>query len=262
MRLRIEFEPVSSSAFLDGRFPRHFQAAIYAALDPELAQLLHNRGFPIDKRAMKMIVFSDVAFRHSPTPMDGGLRFQGPATIVVASPMPEIIGSYATSLLKNGQFRVGSNLFNVIAVKVDDSKVKGESVMVRTLSPIVAYSTLLRPDGRKYTCYFQPGESDFARLVAENLARKYRVVFGREPESPLQLDVHRCGRMVIRNFKGTVVKGWHCVLNLRGPSDLLTLALDSGLGSKNSQGWGCVELLAPLSENGSGSQGGRLWHDN
>jgi len=51
--------------------------------------------------------------------------------------------------------------------------------------------------------------------------------------------------MVIRKFKGTVVKGWHCVLGLEGPRDLLQLALDAGLGSKNSQGWGCVDLLSP-----------------
>ena len=68
---------------------------------------------------------------------------------------------------------------------------------MRSLSPIVAYSTLLRPDGRKYTCYFQPGEAEFSRLVAQNLERKYFVVHGREPRAGLTLEVLRVGRMVI-----------------------------------------------------------------
>jgi len=250
VRLTVEFEPASGSALVDGEFPRHFQASIYAALDPALAAFVHNRGFLAEKRALRMVVFSDVIAQRRPTREAGGLRLRGPASIVVASPVREIVSSYATSLLTRGQFRVGSELFNVIRVTADDSKLDGEQVEVRSLSPVVTYSTLLRPDGRKYTCYFQPGESDFARLVAENLARKYSALHGREPERNVEIEVRRCGRMVIREFKGTVVKGWHCVLRLRGPNDLLTLALDAGLGSKNAQGWGCV---VPVNAAGQGS---------
>ena len=244
MRLTVEFEPASESALLTGEFPRHFQASIYSTLDPALAEHVHNTGFPAEKRALRMIVFSDVIVRGRPQREAGGLRFRGPASIVVASPVREIIDSYATSLLKAGKFRAGSELFHVMGVKCDDSQVEGEHLEVRTLSPIVTYSTLLRPDGRKYTCYFQPGEGDFRRLIAENLARKYSAVYGREPERSVEVEVRRCGRMVIRNFKGTVVKGWHCELALHGPKELLTLALDAGLGSKNAQGWGCVARAA------------------
>jgi len=31
---------------------------------------------------------------------------------------------------------------------------------------------------------------------------------------------------------------------LRGPSALLQLALDAGIGSKNSQGFGCIVMLS------------------
>jgi CRISPR-associated endoribonuclease Cas6 len=243
VRLRIEFEPVSGNALLDGQFPRHFQAAIYSALDPELADFVHNRGFKVAKRALRMIVFSDVLFSERPVREPNGLRFRGPASIVIASPMHEIVSSFATSLLKTGSFRVGDEWFNVIGVNVEDPRIDEDYIVVRTLSPIVVYSTLFRPDGRKYTCYFQPGESDFARLVAENLNRKYQAVYGQHPVGAVKIDVRRCGRMVIRTFKGTVVKGWHCTLGLHGASDLLKLALDAGLGSKNAQGWGCVERM-------------------
>lgn len=241
VRLRVGFEPVSGSAVLGREFPRHFQGAVYAALEPDLARLVHNEGFPAKKRRLRMIVFSDVIIHGRATPEADGLRFSGPASIVVASPVRDIIGSLATSLLTNGQFRLGSEVFDVLSIKAEDVKIEEETIEVRSLSPIVAYSTLVRPDGRKYTCYFQPGEGDFDRLIAGNLTRKYLAFYGREPEGSVEVDVRRCGRMVIRRFKGTVVKGWHCVLRLRGSKDLLKLALDAGLGSKNAQGWGCVE---------------------
>lgn len=243
MRLKIQFEPVSGSSRITGEFPRRFQAAIYASLHPELAQLVHDQGFSVGSRAFKMIVFSDVMFQKKPMRDDRGLRFVGPASIIVASPMRELLSSFATFLLRTGEFRVGNESFNLIGLTADDTTVDTDEIEVRSLSPIVAYSTLLRPDGRKYTCYFQPGESDFERLIAENLARKYAVVYGNMPENDVKVEVRRCGRMVIRNFKGTIVKGWHCLLRLRGPGELLTLALDAGLGAKNAQGWGCVEAV-------------------
>lgn len=245
LRLTIEFQPVRGEAVLDGEFPRHFQAALYGALDPVLAEHIHNIGYPVGGRALKMIVFSDVALGQAPTREANGLRFKGPASIVVASPMSEIIHALRRSLLRSGRFRAGRQWFEVKGITVKEPKVSAGRIEVRSLSPIVAYSTLLRPDGRKYTCYFQPGEAEFSRLVAQNLERKYFVVHGREPRAGLTLEVLRVGRMVIRKFKGTVVKGWHCVLGLEGPRDLLQLALDAGLGSKNSQGWGCVDLLSP-----------------
>ena len=252
LRLRIEFKPASGSAILTGEFPRHFQAAVYSALDPELADFVHNKGYQVDKRALRMIVFSDVLFERRPLQEPEGLRFRGPASIIVASPVRDIITSLTTSLLKTGQFRVGSEQFEVLGVQAEDPKVAVGSIDVRSLSPIVTYSTMLRPDGRKYTCYFQPGESDFARLVAENLTRKYVAVYGREPDGEVGIEVRRCGRMVIRTFKGTVVKGWHCTLQLRGASDLLKLALDAGLGSKNAQGWGCVEQVPAVPKPSEG----------
>src|SRR5690606_18659292 len=111
------------------------------------------------------------------------------ASVVVASPVREIIASYATSLMKSGEFRVGSERFRVIGVKADDPRVEGGQIEVRSLSPVVAYSTMLRLDGRKYTCYFQPGESDFERLVAESLARIYTAVYGRASGAPVQIGV-------------------------------------------------------------------------
>ena len=36
------------------------------------------------------------------------------------------------------------------------------------------------------------------------------------------------------------IKGWDGRFRLEGPRELLQVALDCGLGAKNSAGWGCV----------------------
>jgi CRISPR-associated endoribonuclease Cas6 len=48
---------------------------------------------------------------------------------------------------------------------------------------------------------------------------------------------------VIAIFKGTVIKGWTGIYELQLPEPYFSLAYDAGLGSKNSQGFGMVEVV-------------------
>jgi CRISPR-associated endoribonuclease Cas6 len=44
----------------------------------------------------------------------------------------------------------------------------------------------------------------------------------------------------LERYKGTWIEGWVGRFLLEGPSELLRLALEAGLGAKNSQGFGYV----------------------
>ncbi|MDN5332516.1 MAG: CRISPR-associated endoribonuclease Cas6 [Tepidanaerobacteraceae bacterium] len=47
-------------------------------------------------------------------------------------------------------------------------------------------------------------------------------------------------------YKDVIIKGWMGVYILKGDPVLLKIAYDAGLGSKNSQGFGCFEILEGL----------------
>jgi CRISPR-associated endoribonuclease Cas6 len=47
------------------------------------------------------------------------------------------------------------------------------------------------------------------------------------------------------NYKGTWVKGWSGLYRFRAPREYFELALDAGLGERNSGGFGCVEVYMP-----------------
>lgn len=49
--------------------------------------------------------------------------------------------------------------------------------------------------------------------------------------------------MAIIKYKGTVIKGYSGDFILKGNPELIKLAYDTGLGSKNSQGFGCIEVM-------------------
>ncbi|MDW8006914.1 MAG: CRISPR-associated endoribonuclease Cas6, partial [Thermomicrobium sp.] len=58
------------------------------------------------------------------------------------------------------------------------------------------------------------------------------------------LGVHPKSKRLER-YKGTWIEGWVGRFVLEGPPDYLRLALEAGLGAKNSQGFGFVEEDVP-----------------
>jgi CRISPR-associated endoribonuclease Cas6 len=47
----------------------------------------------------------------------------------------------------------------------------------------------------------------------------------------------------VLNFKGTVIKGWTGLYEVKLPEPYFRLAYDAGLGAKNAQGFGCVGVV-------------------
>ena len=140
------------------------------------------------------------------------LKFEGPATLVVSSPIAQFCSSLATGLLKLGTVRIDQAQLHVTSIQVSEPKVCGESIDIKMLSPTVVYSTMTRYDGRKYTCYFSPGEKDFEDLTWQNLCRKYEILTQMElPFSPrYEVEVKSNPRLSVLNYKGTVIKGYMC----------------------------------------------------
>jgi len=41
-------------------------------------------------------------------------------------------------------------------------------------------------------------------------------------------------------FNGTLIVGWEGLFRIEGEGEILKVALESGLGAKNSAGFGCI----------------------
>lgn len=170
--------------------------------------------------------------------------FPGEVKLTVTSPLHNFCQSLADGLGNRGVLRIGVGEAKVEKIYTRIPLVGKEEVVVRTLSPVVLYSTFRGPEERKYTVYFQPRDPDYARLLNENLCNKYRAFYGTEPPAG-RVEAQALGQQKKRiiDFNGTIIQGYSGKLVLTGPIPLLQLALDSGLGGKNSQGFGCLEMV-------------------
>lgn len=250
MRLRLRLCPVADEAALPVQYNGLIQGFIYRYLGPDLSNVVHNRGFTDGKRSLRFFSFSRLLAKGE---VKGGLiRFTGPVELVVTSPSAAFLESLAHHLVRTPLVRLGFAEFELATLELEMDVPYTPIAVVRTLSPITVYSTLFTADGRRKTYYYSPFEPDFSQHLLWNLQRKARAWFGRTVDlddsfiRPLRV---RSGDQRILIYKGTVIKGWTGIYELRLSEPLFRMAFDAGLGAKNSQGFGCVELYRRGGEN-------------
>ena len=245
MHLIIEFsskEPIR----LPLPYNHILQGFIYSTMDDELAEFLHGQGYGTGRK-FKVFACSNIMGKAKAE--KGYIQFGKKITIEISSPVIELCESFANGLFKK-QLKLGQNEVEVSSIKIDKHEVNGNSIKVKTLSPIVAYSTMLRPDGSKYTCYFHPDESDFKRIASENLRKKYTAFTKTEaPKEDIDIKPLDKPKLSVINYKNTIIKGYSGIFELTGPRELLQMAIDAGLGSKNSQCFGLIRLYDFASHN-------------
>jgi len=219
------------------------QGLIYDSLKGEVADFLHEKGFKREKRSFKMFAFSRLLGNYNIDKTKGIIVFGDEISLIVSSPYDEFCNSLASNMLLKKNLRLGENTLEVVKFIMERDIVSENRINIKTLSPIVAYSTLLRPDGRKYTCYFEPGEKDFCRLIENNLRKKYEAFYKKEaPDGEFEIRQLHKPKMSVMSYKQTVIKGYSGRFELSGSIQMLQMAVDAGLGSKNSQGFGCIRL--------------------
>lgn len=236
-------------------FPIHYhywlQSAIYQVMEGEIADQVHSQGFEGDGRIFRLFTFSKLLGRYELSRDKKFIRFPEGANWIVSSPLNDILGSIAGGLLKQLTLRIGGTSAEITGIQVSHPNVQSEIIRVRTLSPVVAYSTLFRGDGSKYTVYLQPGEPEFRRIVAGNLQKKWDGIrawnhaIDHQDGKLRNVNIHMLNnpKMHILEYKGGIIKGYSGMMELSGPPPLLQVAVDAGLGSKNSQGCGCLEVM-------------------
>ncbi len=242
MHLEIFLRPAAKALVLPIHYNYLVQSALYHSIEPELAAFLHEKGYTVGKRSFRLFCFSLLQGAYQMDKEKKTIAFEEEIKLTVSSPLDEFCRSLLNTLLTRGSIRLGTQEALVEKVQVCKFGVEKPEVVLRTLSPVVLYSTMLRPDGRKYTVYFQPGDPDYERLLSENLQKKYRAFLGIEPPGQA-VNARALGlqKMKVIRYKDTIIKAYAGKVLLSGPLPLLQLALDGGLGSKNSQGFGCVE---------------------
>jgi len=246
MRIAIEFEGNRLSFPLE--YNQSIQGFIYHNIDKTLASFLHDKGFITKGRTFKLFTFSRLLGKYRIS--KERIEFEERVKFWIASPVDNLIESFASNLARKPEVFLGDERFYVTSIEVKQ-KLSCDNAEIFMLSPVTVYSTLLKPEGGhptrmgKKTYYYNPKEEDFGRLVNENMKKKYTAFYRKEADN-LAMDITpvkvRASDEKIVSYKGFIIKGWMGRYRIKGNEELISLAYDAGLGAKNSQGFGMFEI--------------------
>jgi len=174
------------------------------------------------------------------------IEFSPPFRLVVSSPVKRFLEELAENLLHNPEIELIGQKVLIEKIEVQPPPALDRDLLIRMLSPMTMYSTLKTTEGKSKTYYYSPFEKEFSPLMERNARKKYELI-NRTSADNLYLKIipekvnKNCEK--IMKYKGTVIKGWKGTYRLQGSTQLIQIAYECGLGAKNSQGFGCFEVV-------------------
>jgi len=248
--MRISLKFFAKKLVLPVHYNHLLQSFIYNTLDDTLAQFYHNKGYSFLRRQFKLFTFSRLLTKNRKfNPNTRTITFHGLVNLKIGSVDGKLLESIASYLVKKGSFRLGRHVCELESIEVEMPILPDGPVLVKALSPITIRSTLSTPEGKKKNYFYTPFEAEFSEKLLENLKRKARAYLGEEADLPeLSGSYIRPVRVskkneAIVNFKGYWIKGWTGLYEVNLPRPYFELAYDAGLGAKNSQGFGMIEVV-------------------
>jgi CRISPR-associated endoribonuclease Cas6 len=107
-------------------------------------------------------------------------------------------------------------------------------------TPLCVYTT--RANGNR--CFYSPENEEFYRSVEKNLIAKYEAFYRHKPGGAVCLEPiavapeDKC----VTKYKGWYITGYRGKYRLSAPPDVIDFAYHTGLGVKNSAGFGLFQF--------------------
>ena len=228
--------------------PVHYNHLVQAMLlsslkDEQYRAFIHDEGYHYEKRQFKLFTFSKLSGKYSLSQDKKFIDFAEEIMLTVSSSQESFIEQLEQGI-KEKTIRLGSNELQVTKLIVKEESLVGDYLKVRTLSPVVAYSTIIEA-GKKKTLYYTPQDEQFSKVLRENIIKKYKSIYGERPLQNEDFEVlaiatEKYQKRVVY-YKNFIINGYSGNYVLLGNPVLIQLALEAGLGGKNAQGFGCIE---------------------
>ena len=216
------------------------QAVVYSLMSSEMGGTpLHDTGYAYGKRQYKLFTFGPVTGEH--TVQDKRITYTGDFGFELRTPDSEVIETIRANLREKG-IRFGDHVYRDMEAEVDDREIAEERITVKMLSPVCVYAT---NPGTRHTNYFTPHQDLFCEAVVQNAMRKFTAAYGQTPEGELKFMPYKVGSRdkILTRYKSMIIEAYMGIYRLAGDPFLLTFLYNTGLGAKNSQGFGMFEVI-------------------
>lgn len=241
MVFKLEFKS-DNTIILPVNYQHIVQGFIYNIISEvkEYSNFLHNFGYSFGKRKFKLFNFSLVQGLGKVKIENKIIYFYGNIVIEIRS-NDDLFCKIMSSILKNQKyFKLGQNYIKLVNIDSYKKIINNDNLKIKAISLITVYSTKDRK-----TFYYNPFDEKFPKLINENFEKKYFSFFNKEPESIIikPLIVRDKDKFVTKFKNISYITAWGGEYELKGKKEYLEFLYNTGLGNKNSEGFGMFEVI-------------------
>lgn len=258
MRIRIEVQSALDKFILPQGYNPYVQGLVNACIPEDIkwsgiatgTEEAHFKLFTFSQLYAKSVERIDIAPRDG-VEADGHVHYQlvmsSPVWFYLSSPSPEFIEALVPRLEQAHDLHLERNLVqSVRVVAAYPVTIPTHGLVtwrIRTISPITVYQSESKDSNSAH--YFAPDDPLFAKLVLDNAVRKYYAwTQEKAPSDGFSIScLDHTPHLAVISFKDTPVHGYTGRFQLTGDAKLLSFLYESGLGGKNSHGFGMFDIV-------------------
>jgi CRISPR-associated endoribonuclease Cas6 len=243
LRIKLVLEKEGKDLALPVHYNQIIQGMLYRSLPRLLAKFLHDVGFFHNNRPFKLFTFSKI-FAEKFNIHNSTAYFKPPISIYISSAIEEVSKSFAETVLQREKIILNRHPLTLKSIEIIPKPKFNQINKIRTLSPITVYKTIEKEDGKRFTQYIFPEDPEFSTLIKENIKKKYSIIKGTELED-FEFEIKPINYKVKPlKYKDYIIKAVDGEFEIKTYPEILEAVYDAGLGAKNSQGFGMIEIMS------------------
>lgn len=235
MQLYLTFE-AKETVCLPLNYNHAVQSALYRKLgEVDAGDQWHNGGF--GEKNFKGYTFGRLRGEHYVKGKE--IFFTRKISLEVRSSAFDFIDSLQRSLEREPFLLLGGQRVSLCDVRLSNKHICGETAEFVTDSPVAVYKT---QEETGKTVFYSPEDEEFCTALKSNFEKKYLAVMG---ETPPKIEIRPIGthKKVVTKYKSTWITAYDGKYRIFAQGKGLEFIYNSGLGSKNSQGFGMLNVL-------------------
>lgn len=204
----------------------------------DIGNLYHNEGFRYEKKVFKCFVFSQLFGNYSID--QNQIIFQDQFYFYISSQDETFLNEIYQTLNNNNYLMLKNEFVNILDIHIFHLKpFQGEKIVtLKSLSPILIYSTK-----DNYSTYYKLSDAESNTFILNNIHDK-SVAYG----YPLKeecfeiINIHYEKKRMVK-FKNCVYRAYLSEFEVKTNFETLLFIYNCGLSSKNSCGFGMIEVV-------------------
>ena len=237
MQISILFQP-TAPLVIPYNYNYQLQSALYALLaEVGESDFWHDKGFRYYDCSYKGFCFGKLEGNYRTYPEEKKIGFEEAIALEVRSPSFDFIDSFQRALEKHPYIRLFDTRLNVIGASLMNQHFANERLIVHAVTPMIIHTTLVNG----HTIYYGPEDENYFHRICQNARKKYMAIT-EEQSCNITLLPRGTFKKTVTRYKNLYMTGYTGMMELRTSIKMAEIIYNSGLGEKNAQGFGFIQI--------------------